>query len=796
MKFPAIIVTGLCALSVGITQVYAQPAGAGPFAAGFAGDTRQLPPGRLKSQIEKLPPAAQQRALEWLQRFDIPVADYAYIQADAEGAIFYADTELPDQAPAEASAAAAPAIAPEQVFKLHSRPGASQVVFLDFDGHDISGTAWNGAGGTLYAQAFDTDGDASNFSESERAAIAAIWHRVAEDMAAFDIDVTTEDPGSFGPTIGHLLMTRDTDALGQAMPAQGAGGVAYVGVWGESYYTSYQPALVYFNNLGGGYAHYVAEAASHEFGHNLGLGHDGTSTVGYYSGHGSGYVKWGAIMGVGYYSHVTQWSKGEYPDANNAQDDIAIISSQLGLRPDDHTEDMATATALQVDANGILYITTPELDPDNLDPANKGVIETSTDMDLFWFDTAAGGVTFNVIPAWEAFYDDFRRGANLDIEATLYDEFGNFVAAADPEDETFAQLNLNLPAGRYYLAVQGVGNAVSPYSDYGSQGMYFISGTVQPVVEVTDVDPPTPNPVGWAIPPVASGRDSISMTAQTATDDSGTVEYMFQCTAGDVGCSFSGWQSSPSFVAEGLTPGATYTYTVQARDLYGNETEWSVMASATTVSNQLPVASNDSAETDQDNSISIPVISNDSDADNDSLTLAGFSQGSNGSVVQSGNSLIYTPANGFFGNDSFTYRVSDGFGQSNMATVTVTVHQVFVNSAPVATDDSASVAMHSSVLIDVLANDSDADVGDLLQITSFTQGGKGSVVQIGDQLQYSSGNKRGGDTFSYTISDGNGGTATGVVNISITRDGSGGDDTGSGGGGKGGGKCNPRKTAC
>ncbi|WP_432471312.1 Ig-like domain-containing protein [Amphritea sp. HPY] len=772
-----------CILS---TSVLSAPGGSSGFSSGFNGNVDALPPGRLKQQIQKLPPAAQQQALEWLERFNIPSADYEFLNADENGALFYTDTVLPDEAGGEAAPESEPQpVAPADTFLLHSRPGASNIVFLDFDGHNITGTAWNSGGAsTYYAKPYDTDGDEQTFSDVERNKIAEIWHRVAEDMAPFDIDVTTEDPGSFGPTTGHVLITADTDATGESMPYDNAGGVAYVGVWGASSYTYYQPALVYYSNLGSGYPPYVSEASSHELGHNLGLGHDGTASSSYYSGHGSGYISWAPVMGVGYSMNVTQWSKGEYSGANNQQDDLQIISSKLGYRADDHSDSTASATALQVEPDGIIYVTFPEIDPFNLQTANKGIIETTAETDLFWFDTAAGGVTLNVTPAWEAFYRSSRRGANLDIEAALYDQLGNFVTSSDLQDDTRAQINTSLAAGRYYLAVTGVGNSVSPYSDYGSLGMYFISGSVQPPPS-NDFTPPDPNPMGWATTPAAASHTAISMIATTAIDESSSVQYMFQCSAGGSGCNSSGWQASTQYNATGLMPSTGYSYQVKARDMSGNETGWSAISSASTDANQPPQTLDDSATTEEDSSISITVLGNDSDPDGDSLTITSYTQPANGSVSQDSSSLVYSPDSGYYGNDSFSYTISDGFDNAS-ANVAVTVSEV--NNPPIAAADSATVAQGDTVTIAVLTNDSDPD-GDSLTIDSYTQGNKGSVIQVGSMLEFTSTGKRGGDNFSYTISDGKGGFASTVVNISITRNGGGGGDDGGGGGGK---KCNPK----
>ena len=58
---------------------------------------------------------------------------------------------------------------------------------------------------------YDTDGNEGVFTQSELDVIAEVWKRVAEDFAPYDIDVTTEEPTSFGPNVGHILVTRKAD---------------------------------------------------------------------------------------------------------------------------------------------------------------------------------------------------------------------------------------------------------------------------------------------------------------------------------------------------------------------------------------------------------------------------------------------------------------------------------------------------------------------------------------------------------------------------------------------------------
>lgn len=124
----------------------------------------------------------------------------ATLRVDATDRLFYVEPAL--AAPGAAAVAITtpnvfdPAVDPANAFLLHSKPGANRVIFLDFDGQLLTGTAWNNStGGDCTAEPYDSDGVPGSFSTAERNSMISVWRRVAEDYAAFDVDVTTEDPG-------------------------------------------------------------------------------------------------------------------------------------------------------------------------------------------------------------------------------------------------------------------------------------------------------------------------------------------------------------------------------------------------------------------------------------------------------------------------------------------------------------------------------------------------------------------------------------------------------------------------
>jgi predicted outer membrane repeat protein len=109
---------------------------------------------------------------------------------------------------------------------------------------------------------------------------------------------------------------------------------------------------------------------------------------------------------------------------------------------------------------------------------------------------------------------------------------------------------------------------------------YALTGEEPPPPE--DHNPPTPNPMTWAIEPYATSPTSIAMVATTATDDTAGVEYYFENFNSPA--VNSGWIGAPTWTDVGLTPETTYGYRVKARDTsaWQNETGWSDPCSATT----------------------------------------------------------------------------------------------------------------------------------------------------------------------------------------------------------------------
>ncbi|WP_408898557.1 fibronectin type III domain-containing protein [Nocardioides sp. R1-1] len=398
------------------------------------------------------------------------------IEASPDGALFAVDEWHPPTATAAASAEAEAAVAEvvaatatTDAFALHSRPGAARTIYLDFDGGSLlASNSWllNGLNSLLFG-GWSLDSLALLFSDAERAVIREVWARVAEDFAAWDVDVTTQEPlygglfrsSSSDPTYGARVAFTNDGAVQSQLCGGGCGGIAWIGTFNEiAPQEQHSPAWVFPSSLGQK-AKNMAEAAAHEAGHTLGLAHDGSGTSGYYTGTSL----WGPVMGSPYSAAVTQWSRGSYAGANNAEDDRAVIGAH-GLPP--RTDEAGSTPATAADLSTL--------------PDGAGVITGPADADWYALTGCAGTLTASASPA--------AVGPNLDIVLELRNAAGAVVASHAPATTRTtaglsgmgASLTVPLTGGPYYLAVSGGGSgaggasgwSTGGYDAYGSAGAY------------------------------------------------------------------------------------------------------------------------------------------------------------------------------------------------------------------------------------------------------------------------------------------------------------------------------------
>lgn len=190
-----------------------------------------------------------------------------------------------------------------------------------------------------------------------------------------------------------------------------------------------------------------------------------------------------------------------------------------------------------------------------------------------------------------------------------------------------------------------------------------------------------------------------------------------------------------------------------------------------------PTPQPDTATTDEDTLVVIDVLANDTDPQGQPLTVTGGSA-TNGTVtVNTDGTITYTPNPDYNGPDTITYTVSDPDGNTATSTVSVTVNPV--NDDPVANPDTATTLSGTPVVIPVLANDTDVD-GDTLAILGIPTASEGTVTVNADgTITFTPpAGFVGTSTVSYEITDGNGGTASSTVTITVdavppppTRDG-------------------------
>jgi hypothetical protein len=250
---------------------------------------------------------------------------------------------------------------------------------------------------------------------------------------------------------------------------------------------------------------------------------------------------------------VSQWSEGEYPGANNQEDDLAKIAAIAPERPDDVTEAVPLGGS-----------------PDAVE--QPGLIGDRDDTDTFTLDSGGGPATFTVEGA--------APSPNLNASLTLLNDEGVALAVADDPNGLDATLSRTLSPGRYRLRVDGVGDddPLPGYSDYDSLGRYLITGSYTPVADQHSL----------SVSRQGSGTGTVD--SSPAGIDCGTVcsadfddaEVVRLTATPDVGSTFAGWSGACSGTGACSVPMTEARTVIATFDQQASATQSSVASAAST----------------------------------------------------------------------------------------------------------------------------------------------------------------------------------------------------------------------
>ncbi|MDH3741581.1 MAG: Ig-like domain-containing protein, partial [Hyphomicrobiales bacterium] len=304
---------------------------------------------------------------------------------------------------------------------------------------------------------------------------------------------------------------------------------------------------------------------------------------------------------------------------------------------------------------------------------------------------------------------------------------------------------------------------------------------------------------GFSIQDSSGSTLTVEITAQS-TVTLASVEGLTFLVGDGVDDEFLVFEGSAEAINNALN-GMTYIPTadnegVGGIDITVSNSDAQATSSLTVViegENDAPVANDDAVSTDEDTPLTIDVLANDFDVDGDQLTVTDAYRGGGsdelylqedtlvfskqtfavssaiavaGSVtINEDGTLNYTPPSDFTGTDTITYTIDDGNGGTDTGTVTVTVNPV--NDAPVANDDAVSTDEDTPLTIDVLANDTDPDRDELFVSDASADNGTVTINEDGTLNYTPTSDFNGTDTIAYTINDGNGGTDTGTVTVTV-----------------------------
>ena len=344
------------------------------------------------------------------------------------------------------------------------------------------------------------------------------------------------------------------------------------------------------------------------------------------------------------------------------------------------------------------------------------------------------------------------------------------LTATDPDGDTFTYVlvvqgrkgtaTINAQTGAFAYSPVGNPNGTDTFTFKANDGTAD-SNVATVTIKFTAATANTP--------PVASTgtisiNEDVSGTGNLVASDAEGTALTYRIGTNGTKGSATANSSTGSFTYVPLTnANGTDTFTFIAND-GTSDSNVAVVTVTIAAVNDAPVASNDTATTAVNTSVTIAVLTNDSDPDQETPTVASVSGATNGTIGFTDTQIVYTPNSGFVGSDTFTYVVKDAAGAlSTQATVTVTI--TGANARPIAQGQSIATTEDSAHPIVLTGTDAE---GSALTFTIVAAPTHGTLTGTGANVIYTpASNYNGSDTFAFVVNDGVGDSAPATVAITV-----------------------------
>jgi len=472
------------------------------------------------------------------------------------------------------------------------------------------------------------------------------------------------------------------------------------------------------------------------------------------SGNDNEAISIGDLPAGTYYIQVLGWSGA----ANDYE-------TQIELRPyspdDIYEENDSKVSAYNL--TNKLVLANGQLEIDNLNLLNN-------DPDWYKVTTTASSSVIK----WQINFSNVV--GNLDM--AVYDENETLLQSSVSNSNSEIITLSGLSAGNYYVKIYGADGVVNDYNLQMEVSSFIVDDSFEENDTKTQASDITNNFVGNNLfinnlKIISNDDDWFKFTTNTTANISAIVVFSpggglydldayLEKTDGTRLATGESGNDNEVLNANNLPAG---TYYIRVTGWAGAHNNYGLQINLVT-SNTAPIANADAVTTNEDAIISFNPVTNDTDVNGDVLNITAITNGTKGNATFSGNIITYTPNLNNNGSDPITYTISDGHGGFATGTVTITITPV--NDAPIANADYITTSEDTVISFNPETNDTDVD-GDILSLTSVSNGTKGSANRIGNIVTYTPNlNANGSDTLSYTIIDGNGGTSNGTIHITIT----------------------------